>query len=73
MLSGTFALPVCDQSTTFRPLTTASVSSYELAKIESNALCIVSVRTNVPLTIATPRTIAIAVSDGAELAGRECP
>ena len=31
-------------------------------KIASNALSIESVRTNVPLTIATPRTIAIAVS-----------
>ena len=56
------ALPVCDHSTSFLPETTASVCSYELEKIESNALSIVSVRTSVPLTIATPRTIAIAVS-----------
>ena len=32
--------------------------SYELEKMLSNALSIVSVRTSVPLTIATPRTIA---------------
>ena len=57
-----WALPVCDHSTSFVPETTASVCSYELEKIESNALSIVSVRTSVPLTIATPRTIAIAVS-----------
>ena len=58
----TVALPVCDHSTSFLPLTTASVCSYELEKIESNAFSIVSVRTSVPLTIATPRTIATAVS-----------
>ena len=57
-----WALPVCDHSTSFLPETTASVCSYELEKIESNALSIVSVRTSVPLTIATPRTIATAVS-----------
>ena len=41
--------------TTFEPLRTS-------VKIESNAWSIESVRTKVPLTIATPRTIAIAVS-----------
>ena len=55
------ALPVDDHSTSFVPVTTASVCSYELEKIVSNAFSIVSVRTSVPLTIATPRTIAIAV------------
>ena len=59
--SETCAFPVCDHSTSFFPETTASVCSYELEKIESKAFSIVSVRTSVPLTIATPRTIAIAV------------
>ena len=44
------------------PLTTASVPAYDSTKIVSNARSIVSVSTYVPLTIATPRTIAIAVS-----------
>ena len=44
------------------PLTIASVCEYEDVKIVWNARSIVSVRTNVPLTIATPRTIANAVS-----------
>ena len=43
------------------PVSTASVFPYDDAKIESNACEIESVRTNVPQTIATPSTIAIAV------------
>ena len=42
--TGTVALPLDDHSTTFLPLITASVFSYELEKISSNALPIVSVR-----------------------------
>jgi hypothetical protein len=60
-LSVTSALPWSDQSTSERPLTTASVCAYELVKIESNALDIVSVRTKLPVTIETPRTIENAV------------
>jgi hypothetical protein len=44
------------------PLTTASVPAYDSTKIALNALSIVSVSTYAPLIIATPRTIAIAVS-----------
>ena len=44
------------------PVTTASVFSYVDAKIALNACEIESVRTYVPQTIATPRTIAMAVS-----------
>ena len=44
------------------PVTTASVPAYESTKIASNALSIVSVRTYAPLIIATPSTIASAVS-----------
>ena len=43
-------------------LTTASVPAYDSWKIVLKALSIVSVRTNVPETIATPRTIASAVA-----------
>jgi hypothetical protein len=43
------------------PLTTASVWLYELVKIVSKALEMVSVRTKLPLTIATPSTIASVV------------
>ena len=57
----TVALPLAEKSTILRPLTTASVRSYEAAKIESNAFEIVSVRTKLPLTSATPTTIASAV------------
>ena len=41
---------------------TASVLAYCCSKIASNALPIESVSTYVPLTIATPSTMAIAVS-----------
>jgi hypothetical protein len=58
----TSALPWSDQSTSDRPLTTTSVSAYELEKIESNAFEMVSVRTKLPETIATPRTTENAVS-----------
>jgi hypothetical protein len=44
------------------PVTTASVPAYDSAKIVLNALSIVSVRTKVPLTIATPSTTASDVS-----------
>jgi hypothetical protein len=44
------------------PLIAASVLAYDSLKIALNALSIVSVRTNVPLTIATPSTTASAVS-----------
>ena len=44
------------------PLTTTFEPSRTSVKIESNALSIESVSTYVPLTIVTPRTIAIAVS-----------
>ena len=44
------------------PVTTASVPAYESTKIASNALSIVSVSTYAPLIIATPSTIASAVS-----------
>ena len=47
--------PTCRVMTTSEPWRTS-------VKIVSNALSIESVSTNVPLTIATPRTIAIAVS-----------
>ncbi len=44
------------------PVIVASVPSYTLEKMASNALSIESVRTNVPLTIVTPRITASAVS-----------
>ncbi len=44
------------------PVTTASVPAYDSTKMALNALSIVSVSTYAPLIIATPRTIAIAVS-----------
>ena len=43
----------------------------DCVKIASKAPLIVSVRTYVPLTIATPSTIAIAVSVGAQLAAEQ--
>ncbi len=54
-------LPSKEMSGAF-PLIAASVFAYDSTKIASNALSIVSVRTKVPLTIATPSTTAIAVS-----------
>jgi hypothetical protein len=45
------------------PLTITSVPAYDSSKMVENALSIVSVRTYVPLIIATPRTIAIIVSE----------
>ena len=42
-------------------MTTTSAFLYDCEKIELNAPLIVSVRTNVPLAIATPSTIAVAV------------
>ena len=53
------------------PLITAFDPLRTSVKIESNALSIESVSMNVPATIATPSTIAIAVSDGAELPSEE--
>ena len=58
---GTVGEPLCANETADLPVITAAVSWYEPAKIWSNAALIVSVRTYVPLTIATPRTIASAV------------
>ena len=55
-------LPSNEMSGAF-PLIAASVFAYDSLKIASNALSIVSVSTNVPLTIATPSTTASAVSD----------
>ena len=43
------------------PVMTTSAFLYDCEKIELNAPLIVSVRTNVPLAIATPSTIAVAV------------
>ena len=43
------------------PLMYASVFAYDSVKMSLNARSIMSVRTNVPLTMATPSTIASAV------------
>ena len=51
-----------DQSTTGFPDTMTSVRSYALAKTTSNERCIVAPSTELPVTIATPSTIASAVS-----------
>ena len=56
--SSTVALPLAEKSTSFFPVTTASVCSYAELKTESKPRAIESVRTNEPVTIATPRTIA---------------
>ena len=53
------------------PVMTASEPFRASVKIELNALSIESVSTNVPLTIATPSTIATAVSDRPQLAAEE--
>ena len=45
-----------------RVVTTASAFSYDSSKMRSKLRESVSVRTKLPLTIATPRTIATAVS-----------
>ena len=52
----------CERSNADLPLTTTFEPLRTSVKIELNALSIESVRTNVPLIIATPSTIAIAVS-----------
>ena len=59
-------LPSNEMSGAF-PLIAASVLAYDSLKIASNALSIVSVRTKVPLTMATPSTTASAVSEARNL------
>ena len=60
-LAATGARPLDENSSSCLPLTTASVSAYDSLKMLSNAFWKVSVRTYVPLIIATPRTTARAV------------
>ena len=60
--AGTVALPLLDSLTTCLPEITALVFWYDAVKMLSKACSIVSVRTYVPLTIATPSTTASAVS-----------
>ena len=65
--AGTVGEPLCENETVDLPVITAAVSLYEPAKIWSNADLIVSVRTYVPLTMATPSTIASAVRSARSL------
>jgi hypothetical protein len=52
------------------PVMMTSAFLYDCEKIELNAPLIVSVRTNVPLAMATPSTIAVAVSAARSLRPR---
>ena len=64
------AFPLLPDEIALLPVITASVFWYTVVNTVPNAALIVSVNTNVPLTIATPSTIANAVSAARSLRPR---